>query len=131
MGRGNLWDLRRRGIGSVAEGKNLFRHANYLNSLATKNDDLSFGEGWHKQQVAVHKRESEIVEKMQSLRSNGLTFRDIAKALNSLGTQTKNRKGIWFGKQIHQILKKIKQELVVFTLNFLSEIFFDFYIHKY
>jgi hypothetical protein len=68
-----------------------------------------FGEAWRKHQLLLHRREQGIIEKMQSLCAEGLSYAKIADVLNAWGIPTKTRKGKWSGKQVHQILIRIEK----------------------
>jgi predicted DNA-binding protein YlxM (UPF0122 family) len=71
---------------------------------------LGFGEAWRQHRVALHKKEQELIEKMQKLRAEGLSYWKVADVLNAWGVPTKTRKGIWSAKQVHQILRRVNAQ---------------------
>lgn len=68
---------------------------------------LGFGETWKGRRIVVHKREQELIGKMQKLRVEGLSYWKVASVLNAWGIPTKTRKGKWSAKQVHQILVRV------------------------
>lgn len=69
----------------------------------------AFGQKRHGIALAIHKREQELIAKMQKLRAEGLSYWKIADVLNAWNIPTKTRKGRWSSKQVHQILKRVEK----------------------
>ena len=67
----------------------------------------AFGQRRTGSYTITHKRELDIINKMQKLRTEGLSYWKVADVLNALGIPTKTRKGKWSAKQVHQILVKL------------------------
>lgn len=68
---------------------------------------LGYGEAWRNREVVAHRREQELIRKMQNLRTKKLSYWKIADLLNAWGIPTKTRKGPWTSKQVHQILTRV------------------------
>ncbi|PIK13975.1 recombinase family protein [Halobacteriovorax sp. JY17] len=69
---------------------------------------LAYGQKVEKREVSQHKREREVIEKMKEFRAKGYSYRKIAEILNVLKVPTKTKKGLWYGKTIYQVLKKVE-----------------------
>ncbi len=69
---------------------------------------LRYGQKWRERKVEAHLGEQETIARMQKLRGEGLSYREIAATLNALRIPTKTRKGKWSGKQVHQILTRMR-----------------------
>lgn len=78
--------------------------------LAKTRSQLGYGETWRHMQVTAHKKELGLVEKMQRLRTEGLSYWKIADVLNAWKIPTKTRKGPWSAKQVHQILARVSKK---------------------
>lgn len=70
---------------------------------------LGYGQKWRKRKIEVHLGEQETIARMQNLRAEGLSYREIAATLNALKIPTKTQKGKWTGKQVHQILQRLEK----------------------
>jgi hypothetical protein len=65
---------------------------------------VAYGERRIKQREIEHKREIELIAKMQDLRGQGFSYHKIAAILNSMNVPTKNRKR-WHATTVMNILK--------------------------
>lgn len=66
----------------------------------------TFGERKINGRYVPNQTELVLIEKMKTLRSQGLSFRQIASVLQGLSLPTK-RKGKWTGRSVHRILERI------------------------
>jgi hypothetical protein len=69
---------------------------------------LAYGQRVVDRAEVDHKREGALIQKMAKLRQSGLSYHKIANILNTWNIPTKTRRGKWSGKQVHQILKRLK-----------------------
>lgn len=66
---------------------------------------LALGEKKVKNRILAHKRELEVLTKIKDLKDQGLTYREMASVLNTMGIPTKNRKK-WHPATIIKLLKR-------------------------
>jgi len=67
---------------------------------------VGFGQRIVNRQVIAHRKELELIEKMRSLRAEGLSYWKIADVLNAWKVPTKTRKGRWHARSVQQILDR-------------------------
>lgn len=71
----------------------------------------SYGRKWRKGKMVSQPDEARVVRQIRKLRGQGLSFREIAEALNALGIPTKTKSSRWHGRTVQRVLKP-KSKLV-------------------
>jgi DNA-binding CsgD family transcriptional regulator len=66
---------------------------------------LAYGERRPVGQMAIHKREAEVIAKMQELRRQGYSYWKIADILTTMKVPTKTRRARWAAATVMKILK--------------------------
>ena len=66
---------------------------------------LAYGKKIKDREVVVHKKEQEVIEKIEELRGQGFSYHKVADVLNVMKVSTKTRKGKWSSKTVWQVCK--------------------------
>ncbi|OQW48504.1 MAG: hypothetical protein A4S09_04820 [Proteobacteria bacterium SG_bin7] len=70
---------------------------------------VAYGRRTLRSKEIEHKREFEVLDKIQNLRSQGFSYWKIADVLNTMGVPTKTRRARWQPATVMKILKRNSQ----------------------
>ncbi len=71
-----------------------------------KRGQVTYGRRALRSKEVEHKRELEVLAKIQNLRSQGFSYWKIADVLNTMGVPTKTRRAPWQPATVMKILKR-------------------------